>query len=168
MHLLDPLANYSSVENGHVYEIISHDMAAAQDLCPFYLLFRCSERRLSEQTLAPAGRSRQPLDFLYANIKHAFYQPCNGVIDTKVILHFSLKHPIMVGKKAHKEIQVSTAWSRRPSKGEEGRAGRGGARVVYGERDAGRGGACIHVRVQTLRLCVMFLGTDHASLSGRP
>lgn len=50
--------------------------------------------------------NEQPLDFLYANIKHAFYQPCNGVIDTKVILHFSLKHPIMVGKKAHKEIQV--------------------------------------------------------------
>ncbi|CAM9230410.1 unnamed protein product [Ectocarpus sp. 4 AP-2014] len=54
------------------------------------------------------SQKHAPLDFLYANIKHAFYQPCNGVIDTKVILHFSLKHPIMVGKKAHKEIQVST------------------------------------------------------------
>ena len=51
-------------------------------------------------------RNTQPLDILYANIKHAFYQPCNGIIDTKVVLHFSLKHPIMVGKKAHKEIQV--------------------------------------------------------------
>lgn len=50
--------------------------------------------------------TKQALDILYANIKHAFYQPCNGVIDTKVVLHFSLKHPIMVGKKAHKEIQV--------------------------------------------------------------
>lgn len=56
--------------------------------------------------LFPSCSCAQPLDFLYANIKHAFYQPCNGVIDTKVILHFSLKHPIMVGKKAHKEIQV--------------------------------------------------------------
>lgn len=46
------------------------------------------------------------MDILYANIKHAFYQPCNGIIDTKVVLHFSLKHPIMVGKKAHREIQV--------------------------------------------------------------
>eukprot|EP00752_Nemacystus_decipiens_P016325 g14600.t1 len=54
------------------------------------------------------SQKHAPLDFLYANIKHAFYQPCNGIIDTKVILHFSLKHPIMVGKKAHKEIQVST------------------------------------------------------------
>lgn len=48
----------------------------------------------------------QALDILYANIKHAFYQPCNGTNHTQVVLHFSLKHPIMVGKKAHKEIQV--------------------------------------------------------------
>ncbi|CAM9487349.1 unnamed protein product, partial [Laminaria digitata] len=53
-----------------------------------------------------ASQKHAPLDILYANIKHAFYQPCNGIIDTKVVLHFSLKHPIMVGKKAHKEIQV--------------------------------------------------------------
>lgn len=55
-----------------------------------------------------SSQKHSALDILYANIKHAFYQPCNGVIDTKVVLHFSLKHPIMVGKKAHKEIQVST------------------------------------------------------------
>ncbi|CAM9902691.1 unnamed protein product [Ascophyllum nodosum] len=55
-----------------------------------------------------ASQKHAPLDILYANIKHAFYQPCNGIIDTKVVLHFSLKHPIMVGKKAHREIQVST------------------------------------------------------------
>ena len=63
--------------------------------------------RLSIRRLRPRQRWReQPLDILYANIKHAFYQPCNGIIDTKVVLHFSLKHPIMVGKKAHREIQV--------------------------------------------------------------
>ena len=72
-----------------------------RSLAAFVLLFS-SEKR--PNSFCP----RQPLDFLYANIKHAFYQPCNGVIDTKVILHFSLKHPIMVGKKAHKEIQVRT------------------------------------------------------------
>ncbi|CAM9727855.1 unnamed protein product, partial [Phaeothamnion confervicola] len=47
------------------------------------------------------------LDVLYANVKHAFFQPCEGK-DTKVILHFHLKNPIMVGKKAHKDIQVYT------------------------------------------------------------
>ena len=48
----------------------------------------------------------QTLRILYANIKHAFYQPCNGTCNTQVMLHFSLKHPITVGNKAHKEIQV--------------------------------------------------------------
>ncbi|CAM9584449.1 unnamed protein product, partial [Choristocarpus tenellus] len=54
------------------------------------------------------SQKQDVVDILYANIKHAFYQPCSGSFDTKVVLHFSLRHPIMVGKKAHKEIQVST------------------------------------------------------------
>ncbi|CAM9336105.1 unnamed protein product [Discosporangium mesarthrocarpum] len=54
------------------------------------------------------SQKHETVDILYSNIKHAFYQPCSGTFDTKVILHFSLRHPIMVGKRAHKEIQVST------------------------------------------------------------
>jgi hypothetical protein len=47
----------------------------------------------------------ESIEVLYANIRLAVYQPCEGK-DTKVVLHFHLKHPIMVGKKAHKDIQV--------------------------------------------------------------
>jgi len=49
----------------------------------------------------------ETVEILYANIRLAVFQPCEGV-DTKVVLHFHLRHPIMVGKKAHKDIQVYT------------------------------------------------------------
>ncbi|CAM9551683.1 unnamed protein product [Chrysoparadoxa australica] len=47
------------------------------------------------------------IDILYANIKHAFFQPCKGN-DTKVVLHFHLKHKIIVGKAAHRDVSVHT------------------------------------------------------------
>jgi nucleosome binding factor SPN SPT16 subunit len=37
------------------------------------------------------------IDVLYSNIKHAFFQPCEGTVS--VIIHFELKHPIKVEKK---------------------------------------------------------------------
>jgi nucleosome binding factor SPN SPT16 subunit len=49
----------------------------------------------------------EKVDFLYSNIKLFIFQPCEGR-DTKVVLHFHLKNPIMVGKRAHKDIQVFT------------------------------------------------------------
>jgi nucleosome binding factor SPN SPT16 subunit len=70
---------------------------------------------LSLLMLTPLATNVQgeSIEVLYANIRLAVYQPCEGK-DTKVVLHFHLKHPIMVGKKAHKDIQVTlhtTAYS---------------------------------------------------------
>jgi nucleosome binding factor SPN SPT16 subunit len=43
------------------------------------------------------------VDILYSNIKHGFFQPSKG--EMIVLLHFHLKHPIIIGKKKHKDIQ---------------------------------------------------------------
>lgn len=43
------------------------------------------------------------VDFIYKNIKHSFYQPCEK--ELIVILHFTLKNPILVGKKKRLDIQ---------------------------------------------------------------
>jgi len=45
-------------------------------------------------------------DVLYKNVKHAFYQPCDG--EMVIILHFHLKHPIIIGKKKYRDIQWFT------------------------------------------------------------
>jgi len=37
------------------------------------------------------------VDILYNNIKHAFYQPCDG--EMIILVHFNLKNALMVGKK---------------------------------------------------------------------
>ncbi|KAI1297269.1 FACT complex subunit spt16 [Halotydeus destructor] len=46
------------------------------------------------------------VDILYNNIKHAFFQPCDG--EMIILLHFSLKNAIMFGKKKHNDVQVYT------------------------------------------------------------
>lgn len=46
------------------------------------------------------------IDVLYANIKHAFFQPCESA--TMVLVHFHLKDFILIGKKKHKDIQFYT------------------------------------------------------------
>lgn len=46
------------------------------------------------------------VDIIYSNIKHAFFQDCKQEI--MVLIHFHLKHPIMVGKKKHENIQFFT------------------------------------------------------------
>ncbi|CAL8087883.1 unnamed protein product [Calicophoron daubneyi] len=46
------------------------------------------------------------VDILYNNIKHAFYQPCDG--EMIILLHFHLKNPIMYGKKKQQDIQFYT------------------------------------------------------------
>ncbi|KAM7532968.1 hypothetical protein Aperf_G00000124167 [Anoplocephala perfoliata] len=43
------------------------------------------------------------VDILYNNIKHAFYQPCDG--EMIILLHFNLKNAIMYGKKKQDNIQ---------------------------------------------------------------
>lgn len=45
-------------------------------------------------------------DLLYKNVKHAFFQPCDG--EMVIILHFHLKHPIIIGKKKYRDIQWFT------------------------------------------------------------
>lgn len=39
-------------------------------------------------------------DLLFSNIKHLFFQPCDG--EMLVIIHFHLRSPIMIGKKKAK------------------------------------------------------------------
>jgi len=46
------------------------------------------------------------VDILFNNLKHAFFQPSKG--EMIVLLHFHLKHPIIIGKKKHKDIQFYT------------------------------------------------------------
>jgi len=46
------------------------------------------------------------VDILYKNIKHAFFQPCDG--EMIILLHFHLKHPIIIGKKKYRDIQFFT------------------------------------------------------------
>ena len=47
----------------------------------------------------------EKMDFIYKNIKHAFYQPSEK--ELIVILHFTLKNPILVGKKKRDELQFT-------------------------------------------------------------
>ncbi|KAF6032508.1 dre4 [Bugula neritina] len=46
------------------------------------------------------------VDILYNNVKHAFYQPCDG--EMIILLHFHLKHAIVFGKKKHNDVQFYT------------------------------------------------------------
>merc|ERR1719494_253392 len=46
------------------------------------------------------------VDILYKNVKHAFFQPCDG--EMIILLHFHLKHPIIIGKKKYRDIQYYT------------------------------------------------------------
>ncbi|XP_003384743.1 PREDICTED: FACT complex subunit SPT16-like [Amphimedon queenslandica] len=46
------------------------------------------------------------VDIIYNNIKHAFFQPSKG--EMIVLLHFHLKHPIIIGKKKQADIQFYT------------------------------------------------------------
>ena len=45
----------------------------------------------------------QRIDVLFSNVKHFFFQPCDN--ELIVIIHFHLKHPIMIGKKKTRDVQ---------------------------------------------------------------
>eukprot|EP01138_Halocafeteria_seosinensis_P003670 gb/GECG01003749.1/.p1 GENE.gb/GECG01003749.1/~~gb/GECG01003749.1/.p1 ORF type:complete len:414 (+),score=78.34 gb/GECG01003749.1/:1-1242(+) len=49
---------------------------------------------------------QERVEIIYSNVKHAVFQPCEK--DLTVLLHFHLKHPIMVGKKKRYDIQFFT------------------------------------------------------------
>lgn len=46
------------------------------------------------------------IDILYNNIKHAFFQPCDG--EMLILLHFTLKNAIIFNKKRHQDVQFYT------------------------------------------------------------
>ncbi|KAI0233392.1 FACT complex subunit SPT16 [Lamellibrachia satsuma] len=46
------------------------------------------------------------VDILYNNIKHAFFQPCDG--EMIILLHFHMKNAILFGKKKHIDVQFYT------------------------------------------------------------
>ena len=47
-----------------------------------------------------------PVDVLFSNIKHLLFQPCKK--EHIVLIHFHLRHPIMIGKKKHKDVTFFT------------------------------------------------------------
>jgi nucleosome binding factor SPN SPT16 subunit len=53
-----------------------------------------------------SSQKGERVDILYGNIKHAFFQAAQK--DLIVLLHFHLDSPIMIGKKAHTDIQFYT------------------------------------------------------------
>ncbi|KAJ3333758.1 FACT complex subunit spt16 [Blyttiomyces sp. JEL0837] len=50
-----------------------------------------------------ALRSDLKIDVLFSNIKHLFFQPCDG--ELIVVLHIRLKNDIMIGRKKTKDVQ---------------------------------------------------------------
>ena len=52
------------------------------------------------------SRKNDQLLVMFNNIKHAFYQPCDG--EMIILIHFHLKHPIVVGKKKVVDVQFYT------------------------------------------------------------
>eukprot|EP00842_Homolaphlyctis_polyrhiza_P000747 jgi/Hompol1/1673/HPOL_002486-RA len=74
-------------------------------------------------------RSEQKIDILFSNIKHLFFQPCDG--ELIVLLHVHLKNPIMVGKKKMKDIQ----FYREVSDASFDETGNRRRRVNYGDED---------------------------------
>lgn len=46
------------------------------------------------------------VDILYNNIKHSFFQPCDG--EMIILLHFTLRNALMFGKKRNNDVQFYT------------------------------------------------------------
>ena len=51
-------------------------------------------------------KKQETCDVLYANVKHALFQPCEN--EVVVLIHFHLKNPIMIGKKKTSDVQFCT------------------------------------------------------------
>eukprot|EP00049_Salpingoeca_infusionum_P001196 m.45958 g.45958 ORF g.45958 m.45958 type:complete len:982 (-) comp10909_c0_seq1:3721-6666(-) len=52
------------------------------------------------------NRRNEVVDILYNNVRFSFFQPCKG--ETMILLHFTLKNPILIGKKAYKDVSFFT------------------------------------------------------------
>ena len=46
------------------------------------------------------------IEITYANVKNGIFQPCES--EHTVLLHFNLKHDIIINKKKHKDVQFFT------------------------------------------------------------
>jgi nucleosome binding factor SPN SPT16 subunit len=70
-------------------------------------VLECHENglRFTPQGNPKGGPGR--IDILFTNIKHAFFQAATSK-DIIVLLHFHLHNPIMIGKKAHLDVQFYT------------------------------------------------------------
>jgi nucleosome binding factor SPN SPT16 subunit len=71
----------------------------------------------------------QKIDIVFSNIKHLFFQPCDG--EMIVLLHVHLKNPIMIGKKKTKDVQ----FYREVSDNNFEETGNRRRRVNYGDED---------------------------------
>ncbi|KAL2914305.1 FACT complex subunit spt16 [Polyrhizophydium stewartii] len=74
-------------------------------------------------------KSDQKIDILFTNIKHLFFQPCDG--ELIVLLHVHLRNPIMIGKKKTRDIQ----FYREVSDASFDETGNRRRRVNYGDED---------------------------------
>jgi nucleosome binding factor SPN SPT16 subunit len=52
------------------------------------------------------SNKNERIDILFANVKHAFFQPCDG--DMIILLHVHLYSGVMVGKKKKNDVQFYT------------------------------------------------------------
>lgn len=48
----------------------------------------------------------EKVEIIYSNIAHGVFQPCDR--EHVVLIHFHLKHAIMIGKKKYKDVQFFT------------------------------------------------------------
>jgi len=82
---------------------------AAPKLRDLYMRPSISQKRMQGYLEAHTNGFRytaqrgDKIDILYKNIKHAIFQPCDK--EMIMVIHFHLKHGIMIGKKRHVDVQ---------------------------------------------------------------
>ncbi|KAF9107211.1 FACT complex subunit spt16 [Mortierella sp. AM989] len=74
-------------------------------------------------------RNENRIDILFNNIKHLFFQPCDG--ELVVLIHCQLKNPIMIGKKKTEHVQ----FYREASDAQFDETGNRRRKYVYGDED---------------------------------
>ncbi|KAK3814140.1 MAG: putative SPT16-general chromatin factor [Benniella sp.] len=74
-------------------------------------------------------REDNRIDILFNNIKHLFFQPCDG--ELVVLIHCQLKNPIMIGKKKTEHVQ----FYREASDAQFDETGNRRRKYVYGDED---------------------------------
>ncbi|KAG0040989.1 FACT complex subunit spt16 [Podila clonocystis] len=74
-------------------------------------------------------RNENRIDVLFNNIKHLFFQPCDG--ELIVLIHCQLKNPIMIGKKKTEHVQ----FYREASDAQFDETGNRRRKYVYGDED---------------------------------